>query len=329
MSLASVGANLCIVCALQEEALPLIEKYNLKRIVTKSPYSQFPVYESSADEIKVKLIISGIGKIRSAIATSLILTDSNSLYTHCVNFGAAGTDAKHISQGELLLIRGVYDLGSSRRWYTDIFHERVCEEAFLYTSDTIVTNKVLEKWSANGCFLNESLSADSEWKEIKVFDMEGSGFIEGALHALPPENCTLIKLVSDHIDSDEKGILHNLKQFKAHVRKLIEEKIDTVVEIIAVRQKYIRKERGNFALIETYSNTIKNAYTLTESEGIILRQILNYCSLKKEKDNPEESFQTFAEKITETLDTAYKKNRDKGKRFSIAEFQKELLKLYV
>ena len=75
-----------ILTALRPEADGLIKQYQLKKVKDKP----FEVFSSE----EMKLVVSGVGKINAAAATSYILSDSDINYNHedfFLNFGICGT----------------------------------------------------------------------------------------------------------------------------------------------------------------------------------------------------------------------------------------------
>ena len=118
-----------IVCALLAEARPLIEHFSLRHNVT----SPFPLYENS----DIQLTLSGIGKIKSAIATTKLLQHAKKSDV-VLNIGLCAHN-KNISIGTPILIHQVIDVASKRSYYPEIYQNHFFKESTLSTFDTLVT----------------------------------------------------------------------------------------------------------------------------------------------------------------------------------------------
>ena len=79
---------LVITTAHHREALPIIQKYELKQ---NRNFSARPVFESSS----IRLVVSGIGNLNAAIATTLAYSDLNPLHTHELLISGSVAEIKH------------------------------------------------------------------------------------------------------------------------------------------------------------------------------------------------------------------------------------------
>ena len=190
-----------IVCSYLKEAKPLIKYFNLKKINDK-----FSIYENE----KISLIISGQGRLNSAIATTYLL--STRKITNIINFGIAGSSFYKI--GEIFLINKIND-----KYFPDILVSHPFKESEISCFDEVVTEG-----------------------EYKLVDMESVGFFKAAIKFLKSHQIHLIKTVSDNLvcfrPSDEfmdNLINPHLKNIEEFINKLPKvNKIDlNIVEELA------------------------------------------------------------------------------------------------
>lgn len=157
-----------ITTALACEARPLIEHYNLKTIMTSDV---FKIYASD----DVRLIITGIGKISAAAATSYLHA-----YFSCkknnvwLNIGIAGHPVLDVGTG--VLAHKITDNNSGRSWYPP----RIIDAAYP-TQDLISVDL-----------------PENTFNEMALFDMEASGFYATACRFATSELVQCYKVVSDN-----------------------------------------------------------------------------------------------------------------------------------
>jgi len=147
-----------IVSAFYKEVSFLIKHYNLKK-----ENSPFEIFKND----KLIIIISGINKLNSAIATTYALTKYPVKFA--INFGLAGSSIHKI--GEMFLINKI-----NKNLYPDILIEHPFKESAILCSDEMKTDG-----------------------EFKLVDMESEGFFRSATKFLPLENIFIIKVVSDNL----------------------------------------------------------------------------------------------------------------------------------
>jgi len=140
-----------IITALSIEAKPIIKKYNLK--------NQNGIYQNKY----INLIITGQGKLKSAINTALLLQK----YPYkTLNIGIAGSNQYDINEG--FFIHKIIDTDSGYEYYPDYFEK---------SSDIHCVSKI--------------------GKYFPLVDMESSGFFEASYKFLSVEEIILYKIVSD------------------------------------------------------------------------------------------------------------------------------------
>jgi nucleoside phosphorylase len=173
--------NLLIITALACEAAPLIAAWQLKPLREGSLAERFQVFHKDG----VYVAVSGIGKIRAAVATSALL--GGLFIPHgstpvVANVGIAGTSVLDLALGSLVLINKVRDVATNSRLYPDVLLSHPLAEYGLDTHDSPVTNPP---------------------SDPVLVDMEGAGFAQAALTLVPPSQVCILKVISDHCSTLE------------------------------------------------------------------------------------------------------------------------------
>ncbi|MCE9499450.1 MAG: hypothetical protein K8R21_02960 [Leptospira sp.] len=183
--------------ALFAEAEPVIRSLYLRK---NTKCKEFSIYENG----EISLCISGTGKINSAIAVtySAFLYRANSEHTAFLNLGVCGSKKTEANIGELFLINKIEDIGSGRTYYPDILTDWKLREKSIHCSD-------------------QPFYASDKNTSISLVDMESSGFCRAASLLAPPQDIQLLKIVSDHFDSERVQI--NAKFISALIENRIPE----------------------------------------------------------------------------------------------------------
>lgn len=168
-----------IVTALKIEALPIIQNYHLKKNINNS---KFNIYKNE----KIQLIISGTGKVKSAIATTYLLSQYNDWKkdknNKIINFGICGSKNKTYNLGQMIFINKIVDFSNKLTFSTFLAEEIQLKHASLSTSETPIT------------------SGDNNL-ETDLVDMEGIGFFQAANNFLEKEDIIMLKIVSDYLEA--------------------------------------------------------------------------------------------------------------------------------
>ncbi len=181
-----------IVVALKAEALVFIEHFNLNKIDDK----RFLIYQNS----DIKLIISKIGKINSAIATTYLLSIFKPAKNdQIINIGLAGSNQKEINLGKIFEINKIVDFESSK-----VYHLK--QNRYLNRASITSYDKVVVKKSSN----------------TQLVDMESSGFYVASKNFFDDESITILKVVSDHL-SDTILSTKKIKQLLFKSLKIVED----------------------------------------------------------------------------------------------------------
>lgn len=184
---------IALVVALKDEAKPLIEYFKLAHL---PEFKEFKIYKKD----EVLLIISGVGKVKSAVATGYMLMKFKDLKA-VINFGICGCGDLKINVGEMLLANKVVDEATGRSFFSDIPSSHNLREFTIHTYDKPVEN---QKVGSIGV------------------DMEASGFFEGALKFVKADRIFAVKLVSDHLDFKTNDPIFVVELIKKHVKQLDE-----------------------------------------------------------------------------------------------------------
>ncbi len=179
------------VVALKDEAKPLVEFFKLQH---QPAIKEFKVYQR--DELV--LIISGVGKIKSAVATTYIINKFQDIQA-VINFGICGCGDLHINTGEILLANKIVDETTGKNYFSDISFKHTFREFPIHTFDKPVMGAAI--------------------RPIGV-DMEASGFFEGCLKFVPASKIFSVKIVSDHLDKNEIDPLFVVELIRKHVKEI-------------------------------------------------------------------------------------------------------------
>ena len=166
-----------LVVALWSEARPLIDRFELRpETATAGPYR---VYRG--DEVSV--IVSGVGKIAAAAATSYLFAATGSVRDRpWINFGIAGHGSRPIGEG--ILASKVEDRSSGRVWYPCPLFE---SPAALCPVSTV--DRVEERYAGD-----------------VAYEMEAAGFFATAVRFSLAELVQVYKVISDGPRTDKDSL---------------------------------------------------------------------------------------------------------------------------
>lgn len=193
-----------IVTAFSSEAIPVIRHFKLKKNLT---HTRFDIYENE----QMKLIISGIGKLKSAIATTyLLLKEPPRKNDKIINFGICGSISDKNKIGQAMVINKIEDESSEKIYYPEILYTHSLTESSLTTFDFPVSKVAIRKLD-------------------KLVDMEASGFFESANSFVLSHNILVLKIVSDHLELE--------KLSGSFVQGIIEKNIPSLITILNQARK--------------------------------------------------------------------------------------------
>lgn len=179
-----------IVTALATEAKPLIEYHKAHRIdeITEYRFSESDEY---------RFLISGMGQNNIVGAVNFAVGKFGTP-SHIFNVGICGA-IKDYQIGELVLPNKIVEGSNNRNFFPEMMIKSGIREGTLGTFNEAVRKPI---------------------SGIDLYDMEGAGFFEAATRFLPPSRISVIKIVSDHLES--------LPGSKDEVTRLIAAQADTI-----------------------------------------------------------------------------------------------------
>ena len=172
------------------EAKALIDFFNL----VKSKDANFLIYKNE----NITLIVSGIGKINSCIATSYLKADNLIL-----NIGICASAYQNHKIGDIFQIDKIIDKSS-----TKVIHHK--SEQSHFNTATITC-----------C---DTPQNDSKKFKNTLIDMESFGFFKASKKFTNSENIILIKVVSDKIKDDiltKKEVYELIFPHLASIKKIL------------------------------------------------------------------------------------------------------------
>lgn len=256
------------------ETQSIIKYLNLKK-TTDRP---FEAYHND----EVNLVISGVGKINAAGATSYLLKDTLKGVNHSdyvINLGICGSLNNKFNVGDLVLVNKVVDYEKKRKYYTDILVKHNLKEGSIQSIDT--------------------LNVDYEFEEDLV-DMESSAFFQIASKFLNVHQIYVLKVVSDKVNKNQP--LERLT--KKYIDELIYDKLEeifsftkSVNSLLKLFQplfqqqdeEIIKKISKSLKLTFSQVKQLENAYAYFKSNKkvspLFLEEYFNYIpKSKKERD---------------------------------------------
>ncbi|MBE0068663.1 nucleoside phosphorylase [Thermoanaerobacterium thermosaccharolyticum] len=225
------------------EAKPIIDYYNLKKDVDERFYQ---IFKSD----NMRLIITGVGKVNCAAATSHLLAkippgDGDIV----VNIGVCGAKDGFVV-GTPYLINKIKDASTGRDYYTDVLLKHDFKECSIETFDKPLFNQD---------FLEEDLC-----------DMESSGFYVSASKYVEQHRIFLIKVVSDRVGIDTVSKDDVLKFIQNNIEK-IDAFIKNAEDFAKIDGSFFKKEE--LVLIEKICSLLKLTKSFRE---ILYKSCLHY-----------------------------------------------------
>jgi len=240
-----------ILTALRPEADGLIKQYQLKKVKDKP----FEVFSSE----KMKLVVSGVGKINAAAATSYILSDSDINYNHedfFLNFGICGTLKKELTVGEMFLCNKVLDYETKECFFSYILLEYDLEEETIQSID--------------------HLHQKFDFLEALV-DMEASSAFKISSKFLNTHQIYVVKIVSDLAYKK-----NNEKLSKQFVLEIVDKNINKVVDFIDKTVLFLKSYQMLFQKRDSeFIEMLSISLNLTFSQKEQLKNA--YCFYKANK----------------------------------------------
>jgi len=233
------------------EATPIIRALSLIKIAGNLP---FPIY--SDEEREHWLIVSGLGQINVAAATSLLFEKSRADKTSVwINVGIAGSKTFNI--GELVFIDKVTSNTSGKSLYPYSIPNLKIENR----SELVTVNSPEREFGSEG-----------------VYDMEGFSFFKVTSKLSSNELILILKIVSDGPGSDLSKIDKN------KISKLVEKKIPTLLQILPTLVSLSKNLRSQILLPKNFED-ICNLRKFTFSQRVTLKKLLHQWHARKPSKN--------------------------------------------
>ena len=195
MCIASTNTQINFVVALNSEAQPLVEHFNLQ---ANKQAGRQRVYRSDG----INLVVSGIGQAASAAAVGYLSGLTQRRNQMWINVGVAGHQRAKL--GEYFLVDKIIDESTNRVHFPSLSFRSSVPSALLRTVPTPQTN----------------------YPDNALYDMEGSAFFEAASMFTSVELITLFKTVSDNRSNSIEKITKQL------LRELISQSIPAIVTLV-------------------------------------------------------------------------------------------------
>ena len=197
--------TICIETALKAEAIPIIEAFDLKPL---SGNHLFPIWENPG----IKLIVSGIGKIKAGAACSYLagIHQDEAIYGW-LNIGIAGH--ANAPLGAPFLAHKIIDESRKNQFFPSFAFSPPCGTQECITVD----------------------HPERNYQTSSMYDMEASGFYAIASKISPIEMIHVFKVISDNKD-------HPIPEIsKDKVINLIEVHIELIGKIVEEMQLLIQE----------------------------------------------------------------------------------------
>ena len=230
------------VIALKSEAIAIIEKYDMKSFDHHGLFQLFKNLDGTH-----WLVISGIGQINSASATTYLYKVSQAPpWCSWINIGIAGYKSNY---GTIYLVDKVTRKSSGEDDFPgNLIKSKVMREK-LITVD----------------------KPDTNYEENALIDMEASSFLDIATRLTCRELVIILKVVSDEPNSSIK------KLTSQKITNLIKQNINTILEIASEAENLSQEEYERIKLPDFYFLIIKK-FHFTETQKNQLKFLTRRCT---------------------------------------------------
>lgn len=277
-----------IITALPIEAQPLIKSFSLKKDLRSQ---KIPLYFGE----DLYLAVSGVGKIKSAIATTFALSkigEKESLILF--NFGICGTTDGKLSTGTFCWVNKIRDASTGRNYFPEALLTHGFPEYSLVTHDRPVKKEIAR------------IKENSREDIAHLVDMEASGFFAAAQAFLPPERIICVKIVSDHLEGRllEKKLLTQWIECSLPNMVQLFEQSNTLIlsekRLSPETKKQLESIEKKLRLTSTQSHQLKKAamvYLKRKCSHHRLDFLLPHCRSPKSKSERNACFKKIQEAL--------------------------------
>lgn len=230
-----------IVVAFMEEAKPFIEYYNLKR---DNGIKKIQVFCNES----VRLLISGVGMLKSIVSTTLFLSYFNLEEEDIfLNFGVCGSKRKEYKIGDIIVANKVINKVFEKNYYPDMIYQHNFKEGVLETFNRVVT-------------LSDEVNGD-------IVDMESAGIMEVAGNFFTSDRIIIVKVVSDYLENFSS----------INVNEVIKLNFTYFIEWIERRKKLSYQRKRLPKELEIIIEDVIINLRLTETLKVEFKELCNYC----------------------------------------------------
>ena len=218
-----------IVVALHIEASPLIRHLELKR---DNNFQRLPLYRNN----EYCLVVSGTGEIASAIALAYILgifKETTQTPPVVFNFGCAGSPSLKKPVGELFLANRITHNRFKREFIPEILIRHSLDECTVTSFDT-----------------PQSTPFPKQGQEDILVEMEAYSFFQAAITFLPVHCIHVLKIVSDHLETDFLD--------KKTLTTKIDKQVHSLIEYIETTTQVSSKQTKAPSLSQASQTCVKN-----------------------------------------------------------------------
>ncbi len=229
-----------IFVALYCEAKPVIDRLGLT-VECDHPFCTY-----TDPEGEVRLILTGMGKMNSAMAVSYVCGRFDAGNDILVNIG---TCAGGKNRNGAFLINKVTDKETGKSYYPDMIYNIGLPESEVTTLNVIASE--------------ELTSGDDDM----LWEMEASGFIRSALHFASPHCIQLIKVVSDNGAEEGSQITDKM------LTSVIADNMEKIIKAIEVLAAVTAVEAHPVIDVSAVESEFKCSETMRQD----LIKLLTYC----------------------------------------------------
>lgn len=252
--------TICIEVALKAEATPLIEAFALKPL---DGNHLFPIWEGEG----LKLIISGVGKIKAGAACSYLAGIHRDEGIHgWLNVGIGGH--RTLSVGTPLLAHKIVDDSRRSQFFPSFAFDLPCRSEVCLTVE----------------------NPEHIYESPAVYDMEAAGFYTIASKISPLEMIHVFKVISDNSEHPAKEVtkkeVHTL--IACHVgliQGIIQEMQALIKEIAPVETPFLEEliKKWHFTTCETHQlkKLLKRWQLLCPDQVLLSHDLLSKRSAKE------------------------------------------------
>ncbi|MBE6063085.1 MAG: 5'-methylthioadenosine/S-adenosylhomocysteine nucleosidase [Clostridium butyricum] len=240
-----------ICSAMYIEAEPFIKTLNLKK---DTNITQFQMFRNE----NFILLITGIGKIKSSIAATYMLTKYTPHESDIfLNIGFCGSQNMSYKIGQEFLCNKIIDNDTEKTYFTDILFKHPFKETNIETFSTIIHSKKQ----------TENINGD-------LVDMESSALYETALTFMQPHQIFFIKIISDYLNT------HFNEDNASKLKLLINNSSKKIIPWITELNEKFNYSKDilspkDIELIDKLSNNLKLSCTMKNQ----FKQIIKYNEL--------------------------------------------------